>query len=160
MSTNFYLKRHITVEDRMDLIHLITANKMEEATEMLDELNESIHIGKRASGWKFRWCCHDFKYFSKSKESLIEWLKNGGIIEDEYHNEYTFEEFWKENEQFINDTDGYDLQKWYDEGKQTWYGTDNTSTRAKYKERFDIDVNKYLEFYIDGLRFTLETEWI
>ena len=159
MSTNFYLKKHITSEDKKNLIDLINNDKMDEATDMMNELQECIHIGKRSSGWKFRWNCHDFKYFDPSKESLIEWLKTGGTIEDEYGNQYTFEEFWKENESFINDPNGYDNERWFTEGKQTWYGSDNTSTIEKYKQKYNINVNKYLEFYIDGLRFTLENNW-
>lgn len=157
MSTNFYLQKRITQADKDQLIDLINNDKWNESRELLNELTEYIHIGKRAAGWKFKWNAHKFKYFEPSKESLCEWLKSG-IILDEYGNEYSFEEFWKENESFINDHTGYDLNKWYLEGHDRWFNIDYSQFMKPY-EQYNLNINKYGEFYIDDLRFTIDSEW-
>lgn len=160
MSTNFYLRKKIITEEKNTLIDMINNDQFDKAASYLTELTDSIHIGKRSAGWKFRFECHNFKYFNPSKRSFIEWL-DSGVIVDEYNRTYTTEEFFKDNESFINDKDGYDLKKYYTEGRETdYFKTSRDRQLAHFKKSCpNIDINEYAEFYMDGMRFTIETDW-
>ena len=154
MGTNFYLRKKFDSQDQRKLLEDIRYGRYNEAEEMICF---KVHIGKRSAGWKFLWNANNFKYFKQSKTSLFEFLKTGRIF-DEYGKEFTFD-------QFINDEiagfldNGYDIDSYENSEKSrgysnTYYFYEQDRYR-KFKETFGVDVNKYGEFYIDGLRFTV-----
>lgn len=53
--------------------------------------NVKVHLGKRSMGWKFIWNFNEDKFF-KDKESLLEFIKSGRIL-DEYGDELSQDEF-------------------------------------------------------------------
>jgi hypothetical protein len=53
--------------------------------------NVKVHLGKRSMGWKFLWNFNEDKFF-KDKESLLEFIKSGRIL-DEYGDELSQYEF-------------------------------------------------------------------
>ena len=68
MGTNYYLRKNVCKEcGRYD----------------------ETHIGKASYGWKFLFDHNDWEYFEKNKESVIKFLKSGGIY-DEYEKHIPF----------------------------------------------------------------------
>ncbi|MCH5167415.1 MAG: hypothetical protein J1F35_05920 [Erysipelotrichales bacterium] len=155
MGTNFYLRRKISEKDKQNVIEQIYKDNWIEARDLVYKLTERVHIGKRSSGWQFLWNANRFEYFSPNIESLQNWLKSG-IIEDEYGREFTFEEFWNDEiKDFLYE--GWNLEKYYSESGNTWFGRDIPYYFQDKLDKFDID--KYGEFVIDGLRFTITEEF-
>ena len=158
MGTNFYLRRKLSQKEKEIAKQYIDEDKYDEIRKMLPE---DIHIGKRSYGWKFLWDAHFFEYFEPTKESLFDWLESGQII-DECGDEFTFD-------QFINDElkgrldKGWDIESYYidrPEDKSSWY--DFSSRNRYFYQRcpnLNINVNRYGEFYIDGLRFTVSEDF-
>lgn len=148
MGTNYYIKKYMTPEQKQKIINKINNDEYEEAKWDLEEI-EDIHIGKRSTGWKFLWDANDFKYFEPTKESLIEWLKSGQII-DEYGRKFTFDEFW--NECLKGFREGYDSTTYRrDYPNKSYWG-------SSCKEFHGIPVQNG-EFYIDNLRFSINTDF-
>ena len=103
-----------------------------------------------------------FKFFKPSKESLIKWLKSGQIV-DEYGDEFTFDQFW--NEEIANFLyKGYDLDSYakehYKERSIYW---DVQGRKRKLIEECpelkNFEFSPLGELYIDGLRFTIFTDF-
>lgn len=159
MGTNFYLKRKLSEDKKQELINELNQDNYEKCEKILYN-NRPIHIGKRSYGWKFLWNANDFKYFKPTKDSLLEFLKSGEIV-DEYGNKYTFDEFWNiELDEFLDK--GMDLEHHYnsDEGKHLCYKYQlPENERNLFYEKHNIMPNKRGEFYIDNLRFTTETDF-
>lgn len=148
MGTNFYIKKYMTPEQKKEVIDAINNDQYDEARDIMNEVKD-IHIGKRSGGWKFLWDANEFKYFEPTKESLIEWLKSGQII-DEYDQEFTFDEFW--NKELDGFWDGYDAITYEKDYPERIYWRKNIS------QFHGIPVTKD-EFYIDNLRFSVSTDF-
>lgn len=158
MGTNFYLRNKLSQKEKEIAKQYIDENKYDEVREMLPN---DIHIGKRSYGWKFLWDAHFFKYYKPTKKSLFDWLQSGQII-DEYGDEFTFDQFI--NDELVGFLDeGYDIESYYEANpKEQYYWYD-------YKERIDefirkspntdIDIDKFGEFYIEDLRFTVSEDF-
>lgn len=138
----------MTLEQKKEVIDAINNDKYDEARDIIAEV-EKIHIGKRSAGWKFLWDANDFKYFEPTKESLIEWLKSGQII-DEYDQEFTFDEFW--NDCLNRFRDGYDAITYEKDHPVRNY------LRQSYTIFHGIPVTLG-EFYIDDLRFSIYSDF-
>lgn len=156
MGTNFDLRKRINKEEKEKLKQLIEDENWDELVENIPEI---IHIGKRSAGWKFCWDAHDFRYFNPTKESLIEWLKSGDIY-DEYGEKYTFDQFWNEEIWF----DGLDCAEYYEKYDEKnpdpyKYWVRSPEKISEYWMKYGIVVNKYNEFYIDNLRFTVDEDF-
>lgn len=148
MGTNFYIKKYMTPEQKKEVIDAINNDQYDEARDIMNEVKD-IHIGKRSAGWKFLWDANEFKYFEPTKESLIEWLKSGQII-DEYNQEFTFDEFW--NDCLNGFWDGYDAITYEKDHPKISYWRKNIS------QFYGIPVTLG-EFYIDDLRFSVSTDF-
>lgn len=148
MGTNYYIKKYMTPEQKKEVIDAINNDQYDEARDIMNEIKD-IHIGKRSAGWKFLWDANDFKYFKPTKESLIEWLKSGQII-DEYDQEFTFDEFW--NDCLNGFWDGYDAITYKKDHPEISYWRKNIS------QFYGIPVTLG-EFYIDDLRFSVSTDF-
>lgn len=155
MGTNFYLRKKVSEEDKQNVIEQISKDNWTKARDLFVEMTNRIHIGKRSRGWQFIWNANRFEYFEPNIESLQNWLKSG-IIEDEYGREFTFEEFWDDE---IKDFlwEGLNLEKYYSESGEKWWGYDLPYYFHDKRDKFNI--NKYGEFVIDGLRFTTTEEF-
>ena len=152
MGTNFYLRKKLSEHDKKMCMQYLNDDDYDS---LRDLIPEDIHIGKRSCGWKFLFNANKFEYFNATKESLIDWLKSGQII-DEYNQKYTFEEFWNSE----RPTEGWDLKEYYEQSKEDeliYYV--ESKVIQKFKESFGIDVNPHGEFYIDDLRFTTWNEF-
>ena len=151
MGTNFYLRIKLSQKEKEKVVELLNLDDYDELREILPE---DIHIGKRSAGWKFLWDAHFFEYFEPSKESLLDWLHSGQII-DEYGDKFTFEQFWNEEISRFLDK-GYDLESYYTTYPKEQSYWDFTSGIKYFYQRcphFKGYINKYGEFYIDNLRF-------
>lgn len=155
MGTNFYLRKKLDKDVKELLKKYIDEDNLDAIDEVLKDYKE-IHIGKRSYGWKFLWDAHYFKYFKPNKKSIFEWLKSGDIY-DEYGKKFTFD-------QFINDelknclNKGCDIQQYaMEDPKYLYY--DNSKNIDIFKQEVKVKkyptINRYGEFYINNLRFTV-----
>ena len=72
--------------------------------------NVKVHLGKRSMGWKFLWNFNEDKFF-KDKESLLEFIKSGRIL-DEYGDELSQYEFIEMSFSWGQE-DGFDSESYY-----------------------------------------------
>ena len=148
MGTNYYIKKYMTPEQKKEVIDAINNDQYDEARDIISEV-EKIHIGKRSAGWKFLWDANEFKYFEPTKESLIEWLKSGQIV-DEYKREFTFEEFW--NDCLDGFRDGYDAITY----EKDYPGRGHWRQSCAIFHGIPVTLG---EFYIDNLRFSVSNNF-
>lgn len=158
MGTNFYLKRKLTKEQKEEIKNLIDLDG--DYDEIVNKLYDChpIHIGKRSCGWTFLWDAHKFEYFKPTRESLEEFLRSGQII-DEYNREFTYDQFWNEEIKDWLDNNLLDLDKYYNSPKYDghWKYRPGEYELRPFKDK--VDVNKWGEFYIDNLRFTINEDF-
>lgn len=155
MGTNFYLKRKINESTKKVLKDCIDKDDIDTVRSILNDYKD-IHIGKRSAGWKFLWDAHYFKYFKPNKKSIFDWLKSGDIY-NEYNEKFTFNQFI--NDELKNCLDkGCDAQQYAMEDPKYVYHNNNESIN-RFKQEVKIKkyptINKYGEFYINNLRFTV-----
>ena len=161
MGTNFYCKRIPTQEQLNSIAKLVVSKQIDEAIDKLNEANERIHICKCSCGWQVGFDHNNGEYYQPTRKSLEEFLSQPDIvIFDEYNNEYTYDEFWKEiDEHNANPRNTYDSKKF----TQEITISDNSSYICssdirKVKELFDIDTS-YNDFYNGGLRWIVFSDF-
>ena len=161
MGTNFYCKRIPTQEQLNSIAKLVVSKQIDEAIDKLNEANERIHICKCSCGWQVGFDHNNGEYYQPTRKSLEEFLSQPGmVIFDEYNNEYTYDEFWKEiDEHNANPRNTYDSKKF----TQEITISDNSSYICssdirKVKELFDIDTS-YNDFYNGGLRWIVFSDF-
>lgn len=161
MGTNFYCKRIPTQEQLNSIAKLVVSKQIDEAIDKLNEANERIHICKCSCGWQVGFDHNNGEYYQPTRKSLEEFLSQPGmVIFDEYNNEYTYDEFWKEiDEHNANPRNTWDSKKF----TQEITISDNSSYIClpdirKVKELFDIDTS-YNDFYNGGLRWIVFSDF-
>ena len=161
MGTNFYCKRIPTQEQLNSIAKLVVSKQIDEAIDKLNEVNEKIHICKCSCGWQVGFDHNNGEYYQPTRKSLEEFLSQPGmVIFDEYNNEYTYDEFWKEiDEHNANPRNTWDSKKF----TQEITISDNSSYIClpdirKVKELFDIDTS-YNDFYNGGLRWIVFSDF-
>lgn len=161
MGTNFYCKRIPTQEQLNSIAKLVVSKQIDEAIDKLNEVNEKIHICKCSCGWQVGFDHNNGEYYQPTRKSLEEFLSRPGtVIIDEYNNEYSYDEFWKEiDEHNANPRNTRDSKKF----TQEITISDNSSYIClpdirKVKELFDIDT-AYNDFYNGGLRWIVFSDF-
>jgi hypothetical protein len=91
-----------------------------------------IHLGKKSIGWKFLWNFNNKKFY-KDKESLLNFIRSGRVI-NEYNEEIGVEEFITIALEWAKD------------------GLDAKTYRRKHPRQYHYDFEDP-EIYIDDLRF-------
>lgn len=162
MGTNFYLRHKISEEDKK-----LLKNAIEEddplTIDKLTQCTREIHIGKASYGWKFLWDANYFIHFKPNKESILNWLKSG-VIYDEYNDKHSYDEFIQFLEvRHENPENSWDASTYSDyctnEGKYSGYYPRDTRFFDWFETRFGIKPNIYGEFYIDDMRFTVDSNF-
>ena len=161
MGTNFYCKRIPTQDQLNSIADLVVNEKIDEAIDKLHELDKEIHICKRSCGWQIGFDHNNGEYYQPTRKSLEEFLSQPDIkIIDEYKNEYTYEEFWKEIDKHNADPhNNWDSNKYLQEHMKY-----NDSTHIcwpdinKVKELFGIETTVN-DFYNGGLRWIVFTDF-
>lgn len=161
MGTNFYCKRIPKQEQLNSIAKLVVSKQIDEAIDKLNEVNEKIHICKCSCGWQVGFDHNNGEYYEPTRKSLEEFLSQPGmVIIDEYNNEYSYDEFWKEiDEHNANPRNIWNSKKF----TQEITISDNSSYIClsdirKVKELFDIDT-AYNDFYNDGLRWIVFSDF-
>ena len=161
MGTNFYCKRIPTQEQLNSIAKLVVSKQIDEAIDKLNEVNERIHICKCSCGWQVGFDHNNGEYYQPTRKSLEEFLSQPGtVIFDEYNNEYSYDEFWKEiDEHNATPRNIWDSKKF----TQEITISDNSSYIClpdirKVKELFDIDTS-YNDFYNGGLRWIVFSDF-
>ena len=82
MGTNYYARILPTKERKEKLKKLIDEDKFHDVEEQFRELYEDaeIHLGKRSAGWKFLFNPNYERYYSLTKEGLMNFLKRDDVI--------------------------------------------------------------------------------
>ena len=161
MGTNFYCKRIPTQEQLNSIAKLVVSKQIDEAIDKLIEVNQKIHICKCSCGWQVGFDHNNGEYYQPTRKSLEEFLSQPGtVIIDEYNNEYSYDEFWKEiDEHNANPRNIWNSKKF----TQEITISDNSSYIClpdirKVKELFDIDTS-YNDFYNGGLRWIVFSDF-
>lgn len=161
MGTNFYCKRIPTQEQLNSIADLVVNEKIDEAIELLHEVNKEIHICLRSSGWQIGFDHNNGEYYQPTRQSLEEFLSQPDIkIIDEYKKEYTYEEFWKEidkhnadpNNDWDSKKDIHEMMKFDNSFFICW------GDISRVKKMFNIDTT-YNDFYNGGLRWNVFTDF-
>ena len=161
MGTNFYCKRIPTQEQLNSIAKLVVSKQIDEAIDKLNEVNEKIHICKRSYGWQVGFDHNNGEYYEPTRKSLEEFLSQPGmVIIDEYNNEYSYDEFWKEiDEHNANPRNTCDSKKYIEEQKINDYPSYICwSDIHEVKELFGIDTTVN-DFYNGGLRWSVFTDF-
>lgn len=177
MGTNFYYIRKIEDSDREELNERIDEvkrilNETDNARElkqylsaMLDYIEydmkmNTIHIGKRSSGWQFLFNHNDFEYYEPTLESIKAFLNRpGGKIIDEYGKEYTADEFWNNevgNQLYYKKSVYINCKEYYSNPENLRHYYPSTRTVQCGGVTF---VSEYHEYTINGLRFSDSKEF-
>ena len=161
MGTNFYCKRIPTKEQLNSIADLVVNEKLDDAIDELQEVNQKIHICKRSCGWQIGFDHNNGEYYQPTRKSLEEFLSQPDIvIFDEYNRKYTFEEFWKEvDEHNANPRNNWDSKKYIeDQRNRNYLDFISWEDTRKVKEMFHIDTI-YNDFYNGGLRWNVFTDF-
>lgn len=166
MSTNYYLRRKPTINE-VENVKCLADNTLN-GTNFKDILNyvndlysESvIHIGKRATGWKFLWCANVTRKHGKIVKmyELNRKAITAFIMQDEYVIVNEYDEVIDKNDfldmAFNWETDGYDSVR-YNLEKESGYRFDETKHQEIFKELgYKFNYIWQSDFYSDGLRFS------
>ena len=159
MGTNVYAHKIKIAEDPdfKKILNKIVKSIQNEDFELLDELNEErvnkwnsniVHIGKRSGGWKFLFNHNNWKYYDYTRESINNFLKSCYKIVNEYGQEITPEEFWKE---YVDDmSDGMNGKQYCE------YELDRAKAKeeGKIEDKFNfyMTVSQARQHYEDGLK--------
>lgn len=165
MSTNFYMRRIPTEEDKTTIRELADAQEYRMLSRFVDKLLDPIHLGKWSCGWKFIWNHNNGKYFNPcSKESLFEFLRNPNYeIYDENGTTYTPDSFlqaveeWDNSPRNIHDDRSY--EKWEREnGNPTYSLRCYDDERGRIECMFGVSPI-YHDFYLDGIRYSTSADF-
>lgn len=109
MGTNFYLIHPIPQEKKEEFKRKVdSTDNLDEIYDAITEVfgvkedyrtgdtNYRVHIGKRSCGWQFLFSRAIERHCRLTEKGIKKWLGTGKIV-DEYGDEYTVEEFWKES---------------------------------------------------------------
>lgn len=113
MGTNFYAKIKMQPRNREkvqnylnEMQRALNENDVVRFSNTMDDLvfdwgeiksDVEIHLGKRSAGWAFLWDLNNMKYYKPELTSIVSFLKDSGaIIENEYEETFTIEEFLNE----------------------------------------------------------------
>lgn len=157
MRTNFYLRKKLSDREKLLAINSIINDDYESVR---NHLPADIHIGKRSGGWKFHWDHNYFEYYKPTKESLIAWL-HSGIIVDEYGKVFSFNQFWEDEIGHCLDK-GWDMQTHADEcGPSSYWDMIGRKKELikRCPELENIEFTNQGDFYIDGLRYSVLTDF-
>ena len=159
MGTNFYCKRIPTKEQLNSIADLVVNEKLDDAINELQEVNQKIHICKRSCGWQIGFDHNNGEYYQPTRKSLEEFLSRPDIvIFDEYNRKYTYEEFWKEiDEHNANPRNNWDSKKYMQEQHEPSWSICWPDIR-EVKEMFGIETSVN-DFYNGGLRWNVFTDF-
>lgn len=161
MGTNFYRREKIGEEEKNLWKKAIDSDDYP-TIDYYSSLSKKIHIGKASAGWKFLWDANYFNYFEPNKESILEWLKDGIII-DEYGEIYSYERFMEYLEQRNVPFNQYDASTYEHyctmEGLPKGNYPRDNRFNTWFTSRYGLNVDLYGEFYIDDMRFTVDSNF-
>ena len=166
MGTNYY-RRHIPTEEELNKAHSALDSYINgkiwesEFTEIVNNINQEIHICKMSYGWKVLFDHNWGKLYSVSKKGLEDFLNEPNTyIQDEYGDKYTSEQFWEIVKQHNDNPKNKYTSKLYRELNNepvVDYYCREYITRCK--SELNIDTNGETDFEIDGLRFAVFSDF-
>ena len=158
MGTNFFLRHKATLEQKKRIKNFVDEDNFDNAIQVIKESTKIIHVGKRSYGWQFLFDLHRNKEWEDdeggieiepndfSLETVQKYINDNvtsgeWVLEDEYGEEFTPEQFWKEEvgESLYNDPEHYINGKQYDakHPDERHYYLENTEYTTKDGLRYD-----------------------
>lgn len=174
MGTNFYRKYIPTEEDLQNMHKLIDERKFESKWDVDEEnykdslerylkhFTEEIHICKRSCGWQVSFDHNWGKYYFPCREELESFLlEPHTIIVDEYGDQYTPQQFWRETDEWNanlrHDWTSKTYREWeYKQGYPVMPLCKDDIKRCK--ELFNVEPEDN-DFTVDGLRFSVFSDF-
>lgn len=168
MGTNYYRKRIPTQKEKEEL-GILLDNCIDgtvsdrEFKEKFEQLINEVHICKISCGWQV---CFDHnwgKYYQPNRKDLARFLSEPGtVIEDEYGERFTPEEFWdkvdKHNIQTKNKWTAESYRLW-EESRGNFYPCHCCEDIKRCESMFNVQCNNETDFFVDGLRFAVYTDF-
>ena len=200
MGTNYYARVIPTKERKKELYDAIEANDFRLVEKLTAEMYGSIrmeygedyviggvvHLGKRASGWKFSWNPNVFVVrhghledtphgrawveepstaiyvYPLTKQGIKEFIdRKDVLIYDEYEELQDKEEFWKMALEwgYEDGNEGWDAAAYEKERPNHHYAITGELTDLLISEGYEFTSWTHSDFYSDGLRFAGFTEF-
>lgn len=135
MSTNVYAYKRKPVMPWGELEKACKDHNLESLHDVLEKFHQEesmarIHIGKRSGGWKFLFNHNNWVYYSYTRESIDAFLRSCELIENEYGEPVTVEEFWKD---YVEDfADGFNGRQYEEEQLKKAYAKEAGKLEDKY----------------------------
>lgn len=160
MSTSYYLRRIPTVDKTNEIIKKLkdgVAKSIVEASTMLDESTRRILIGHRMGGWTFRMSVYLTRLWQPTKKSLIEYAHdNNCIVENEYGEVFTIEEFFELVDDWNNDNKNVTTTSSYYEANPDELRYYMMPMHGNVSDFAQYNPNRYYEFFNDSYRWVIE----
>lgn len=168
MGTNYYRKR-IPTEAERDELHTLLDKYMDgkvqdyEFRERFEQINEEIHICKTSWGWQVCFDHHWGEYYQPNRKDLERFLsETNTVIEDEYGERFTPEEFWD----IVENHNSHERNRWtaktyrlWEEAKGAFNPLYPEDEIRKCESMFGVQCYGETDFCVDGLRFAVYSDF-
>lgn len=144
MGTNFYARiipKEKDIDNTLKVIknYLIGIN-LNIDNDIIEEISQRIHLGKRSAGWQFLWQ-ENSDYYQDNLKSIKKFLsRKDVIIYNEYGDKFTVDELFN------------------NELENCLYNDENHLNIRQYQQRYPNEISSYIDVNQwttkDGLRFT------
>lgn len=166
MGTNYY-RRRIPTEEELNKAHSALDSYINgkisnyDFTDIIDNIIEETHICKTSCGWKVLFDHNWGKLYNVSRKGLEDFLNEPNtLIEDEYGDQYTPEQFWEIVKSHNNNPRNKYTAKLYselnNEPSDSYYCREYVE---RCKTELRIDCGHESDFEVDGLRFSVFSDF-
>ena len=153
MGTNYYAYKKLTKEQKNKIVQSLENDEYDSVIFDINQLSNEVHIGKQSYGWKFIFNPNLFKYYEPTIKSIDDYLRGDNILlKDEYGRKISIDEFWKMVENSKDKLDNREYNQKHHDEMMFLYGSKCDEIYKQYNP-------SYFEFYNDGLRFSISSEF-
>lgn len=153
MGTNYYAYKKLTKEQKNKIVQSLENDEYDSVIFDINQLSNKVHIGKQSYGWKFIFNPNLFKYYEPTIKSIDDYLRGDNILlKDEYGRKISIDEFWKMVENSKDKLDNREYNQKHHDEMVFLYGSKCDEIYKQYNP-------SYFEFYNDGLRFSISSEF-
>lgn len=153
MGTNYYAYKKLTKEQKNKIVQSLENDEYDSVIFDINQLSNEVHIGKQSYGWKFIFNPNLFKYYEPTIKSIDDYLRGDNILlKDEYGRKISIDEFWKMVENSKDKLDNREYNQKHHDEMVFLYGSKCDEIYKQYNP-------SYFEFYNDGLRFSISSEF-
>lgn len=153
MGTNFYAYKKLKKAQKDKILQSLENDEYDSVVFDINQMVNKVHIGKQSFGWKFLFNPNSFKYYEPTMKSIDIFLRGEDILlEDEYGRKIDVGEFWNIVERSKDKIGNKEYNQKYPDEMMFLYGSKCDEIYQQYNP-------SYFEFYNDGLRFSISSEF-